>query len=241
MNSTAAMFDFSGKSVLVSGGTSGIGRAVAQSFVTAGADVVAAGLPAGQEALNGVRTEVLDVADHDSVRRLVDGMPQLDILVNAAGIIRRDDEFDAEVFSHVLDINLAGTMRLCQAAKAKLSRRGNGAIVNLASMLSFFGAPRAPGYSASKGGVSQLTRSLAVAWAAEGIRVNAVAPGWISTPLTEALQNDAARSAQLLSRTPFGRWGTPEDVAGPILFLCSDAASFITGAILPVDGGYSAA
>jgi NAD(P)-dependent dehydrogenase (short-subunit alcohol dehydrogenase family) len=126
------------------------------------------------------------------------------------------------------------------AAHPKLVK-GGGCVINIASMLSFFGGARVPAYSASKGGIAQLTRSLAVAWAADNIRVNAVAPGWITTPLTQALQNDAERSAQLLSRTPMGRWGSAEEIAGPVLFLSSEAASFITGAILPVDGGYSAA
>jgi len=108
-------------------------------------------------------------------------------------------------------------------------------------MLTFFGGPRVPAYSASKGGIASLTRSLAVAWASEGIRVNAVAPGWITTPLTHALHSNAERSAPILARTPMGRWGKPEEVAGAVLFLCSPAAAFITGAILPVDGGYSAA
>jgi NAD(P)-dependent dehydrogenase (short-subunit alcohol dehydrogenase family) len=162
------------------------------------------------------------------------------VLVNAAGIIRRDLEFDLDVFSHVLDVNLTGAMRVCMAAHPKLVKT-RGCIVNVASMLSFFGGGRVPAYSASKGGISQLTRSLAIAWAPDGIRVNAVAPGWIATRLTEALQRDAARSAQLVSRTPIGRWGRPEEVAGPVLFLSSDAASFMTGAIVPVDGGYSAA
>ncbi|MBV9266574.1 MAG: SDR family oxidoreductase, partial [Acidobacteriaceae bacterium] len=112
---------------------------------------------------------------------------------------------------------------------------------NVASMLSFFGAARVPAYSASKGGVAQLTRSLAIAWASDGIRVNAVAPGWITTRLTQALQNDPRRSAELVSRTPMGRWGRPEEIAGPVLFLSSEAASFMTGAVVPVDGGYSAA
>jgi NAD(P)-dependent dehydrogenase (short-subunit alcohol dehydrogenase family) len=184
--------------------------------------------------------EELDVRDDEAVRTLFAGIERLDFLVNAAGVLRRDDEFSPEVFASVLDINLTGTMRSCMAAHPLLSASG-GAVVNVASMLTFFGGARVPAYSASKGGVAQLTRSLALAWAAEGIRVNAVAPGWIATPLTQALQDDPARSAQLLGRTPMARWGRPEEIAGPVLFLCSEAAAFMTGAIVPVDGGYSAA
>src|SRR5690348_15611177 len=128
-------------------------------------------------------------------------------------------------------------MRLATAARPLLARQG-GTIVNTASMLSFFGGGLVPGYSASKGGVAQLTKSLAIAYAADGIRVNAVAPGWIATPLTEALQHDPARAGPILARTPMGRWGTPDDVAGPVLFLASAAAAFVTGVVLPVDGGY---
>jgi NAD(P)-dependent dehydrogenase (short-subunit alcohol dehydrogenase family) len=129
-------------------------------------------------------------------------------------------------------------MRTCSAAHRLLAQQG-GSIVNIASMLSFFGGPRTPAYSASKGGIVSLTRSLAVAWAKESIRVNAVAPGWIVTPLTQALHSDSVRSEPLVARTPMGRWGTPEDVAGAVIFLCSKAAAFVTGVVLPVDGGYS--
>ena len=234
------MFNFSGKSILITGGTSGIGRAVAQAFAAAGATVVAVGLPGLEPSADGIRDEHLDVSDTDAVRQLLSATPKLDVLVNAAGMIRRDDEFDIDVFAKVVDVNLTGTMRLCKAAHPHLQKT-RGCIVNVASMLSFFGGARVPAYSASKGGIAQLTRSLALAWAQDGIRVNAVAPGWIATPLTQSLQDDPARSAGLLSRTPFARWGRPEEIAGPVLFLCSDAASFMTGAIVPVDGGYSAA
>jgi NAD(P)-dependent dehydrogenase (short-subunit alcohol dehydrogenase family) len=234
------LFDFTGKSVLVTGGTSGIGRAVAQAFLGAGASVLAVGVRSDETLPPQIRTEILDITDNPAVDELLASVPELHIVVNAAGIICRDAEFDLDVFTRVVDVNLTGTMRVCMGAHPKLLQT-RGSIVNIASMLSFFGGARVPAYSASKGGIAQLTRSLAVAWAADQIRVNAVAPGWIATPLTQALQNDPVRSAQLISRTPIGRWGRPEEIAGAVLFLSSEAASFITGAVIPVDGGYSAA
>jgi NAD(P)-dependent dehydrogenase (short-subunit alcohol dehydrogenase family) len=233
------MYDFSGKNALVSGGTTGIGLAIARAFAAAGAKVIAAGLPGVTETRDVDACE-LDVTADDNVRTLLTALDSLDFLVNCAGIIRRDEEYEIGTFLRVLDVNLAGTMRMCAAAKPLLAAR-QGAIVNSASMLTYFGGPRVPAYSASKGGVASLTRSLAVAWAGDGVRVNAVAPGWITTPLTQALFSDAGRSAPILARTPMARWGKPEEVAGAVLFLCSPDAAFITGAILPVDGGYSAA
>ena len=233
-----------GQKALVTGGTQGIGAAVALQLAGMGAQVIAAGLPPAEGwnednplSAAGIRLTELDVSDPQSVSQLFSGIGELDILVNCAGIIRRGAEHDLEVFEQVIAVNLTGTMRVCSAARALLARRG-GAIVNLASMLSFFGGALVPAYSASKGGIAQLTRSLALAYAAEGIRVNAVAPGWIATPLTQALQDDEARSQALLQRTPLGRWGQPEDVAQVAAFLCTPAASFMTGAIVPVDGGY---
>lgn len=236
-----------GKKALVTGGTQGIGAAVARQLAGMGAQVIAAGLPPAQgwnEAHSataaGIRLSGLDVSDPHSVSELFSGLDGLDILVNCAGIIRRGAEHDLEVFEQVIAVNLTGTMRACSAARPLLGRNG-GCIVNLASMLSFFGGALVPAYSASKGGIAQLTRSLALAYAAEGIRVNAVAPGWIATPLTQALQEDEERSRALLQRTPLGRWGQPEDVAQVAAFLCTPAASFMTGAVVPVDGGYMAA
>lgn len=225
------------RTALVTGGAHGIGLGIARAFAATGARAVAADLVAPTDA-DGVEFCRLDVTSEAEIADLVRGLNRLDVLVNCAGVIRRDEEFELAMFEKVLDINLTGTMRMCSACRPLL-RESRGAIVNMASMLSFFGGPRVPAYTASKGGIAQLTKSLAAAWAADGIRVNAVAPGWIQTPLTEALREDPARSAAILSRTPLARWGTPEDVAGPVLFLCSKEAAFITGAILPVDGGYS--
>jgi NAD(P)-dependent dehydrogenase (short-subunit alcohol dehydrogenase family) len=237
---------FSGRIVLVVGGTSGIGLGCARAFRDVKAEVVATGATdaerqgASQDAQNhGISFRVLDVRQAVSIEQLVDGLSRLDVVVNAAGIIRRDAEHDPQTFADVLDINLTGTMRVCAAAKPKLAQTG-GSVVNLASMLTFFGGARVPAYSASKGGIGQLTKSLAAAWAADGVRVNAVAPGWITTPLTEALHNDPERSRPILARTPMARWGTPEEVAAAVVFLASPAARFITGTILPIDGGYLA-
>ncbi|MCF3934686.1 SDR family oxidoreductase [Acuticoccus sp. M5D2P5] len=237
---------YTGSQVLVTGATSGIGAGIARAFLAAGAAVTATGAtPREVEAakadpvLARADVRVLDVRDGDSVAALVAGHDRLDIVVNCAGVIRRQEEHDPEVFASVVDINLNGSMRVCAAARPLLARSEIGSIVNTASMLSFFGGGLVPAYSASKGGIAQMTKSLAIAYAADGIRVNAIAPGWIATPLTEALQKDEARAAAILSRTALGRWGQPEDLAGAVLFLSSPAAAFVTGTVLPIDGGYA--
>lgn len=230
--------------VLITGATSGIGAGIARAFAARGHRVAASGATQlevdtarADPAMAGVTFSQLDVRDAKGVDALVGELGPLDVLVNCAGVIRRAAEHDPAVFAEVIDINLNGTMRVCAAARAGLKER-RGCIINTASMLSFFGGGLVPAYSASKGGVAQLTKSLAIAYAADQIRVNAIAPGWIATPLTQALQDDPVRAGPILARTPLGRWGTPEDVAGPVLFLASNAARFMTGVVLPVDGGY---
>jgi NAD(P)-dependent dehydrogenase (short-subunit alcohol dehydrogenase family) len=227
---------------VVAGGTRGIGEAVSRALAREGWRVVAGGIGADEIAAfkpdAAIETVQLDVTDDASVAALIARCDRIDALVNCAGIVvRQGGEFEIAGFSRVLDVNLVGTMRMCVAAKPKLAAAG-GAIVNTASMYSFFGAPHAPAYAASKGGVAQLTKSLAIAWAGDNIRVNAIAPGWIATELSRAAREDAARSRTIVARTPLARWGEPEDVAGAVLYLLSDAARFVTGAVLPVDGGY---
>jgi len=235
---------FEGRAVLVTGGTSGIGEAIADAFASLGARVTVTGATAREADAARARAGsklaeacALDVRDDAAIRALVGGLSRLDVLVNAAGVIRRDSEHDPDVFADTVAINLTGTMRCCAHARSKLAA-SRGSIVNIASILSIFGGARVPGYAASKGGVAQLTRSLAIAWAEEGVRVNAIAPGWVRTALTQPLQDDGRRSEAIVARTPIGRWAEPADIAGAAVFLASPAAAFVTGVLLPVDGGY---
>jgi|TARA_B110000967_G_C18766294_1_gene500592 NAD(P)-dependent dehydrogenase (short-subunit alcohol dehydrogenase family) len=227
------------KIVLISGGTSGIGLALAEGFATANYQVMAIGLgelPADNESIS---FKQVDVRDMQHIKEIISQLPTIDLLINAAGILKRGAELEPDIFAQVIDVNLNGTMRCCNAAREKLAL-ARGSIINIASMLSYFGGGLVPAYSASKGGVVQLTKSLAIAYAAEHIRVNAIAPGWIETPLTSDLRADPERNIDILKRTPMQRWGKTNELVGPALFLASDAASFITGSTLNVDGGYSA-
>jgi NAD(P)-dependent dehydrogenase (short-subunit alcohol dehydrogenase family) len=217
---------------VVTGAAGGIGGALLSAFRNAGYRVIGV----DRVAADGVTS--LDVTDTAAVAAFAASIDTLDALINAAGVLRLLQEYDPGEFAGVVDINLTGTMRMAVACRPALAK-ARGSIVNIASMHAIFGAPLSPAYAASKAGVVQLTKSLAVAWAEDGIRVNAIAPGWIETPMTIPARSDAGRNRAILERTPLGRWGTPADLVGPALFLASDAARFITGALLPVDGGYS--
>ena len=231
------------KQALVTGGTRGIGFGIASALLEAGYAVTVTGLTPDEIVATPKRPHLnammLDVTSDSAISASMIGLERLDVLINCAGtILREGKEFTIEGFQKVLDVNLTGTMRMCVAAKPLLEASG-GCIINTASLWSFFGGGLTPAYTASKGGVAQLTKALAVAWAPT-IRVNAIAPGWIETELTKAAQADQARSDAIIARTPQGRWGTPDDIGGAVVFLCSEAAKFITGTVLPIDGGYLA-
>jgi len=234
------MVDFSGRRVLVTGGTSGIGAAIAAAFVKAGAAVTVTGTQASAAAYAdlppGVAYRPLRLEDRDSVLALAAGFDALDVLVNNAGRTTVPEDFDAAV-----DGNLKGVHALIQACLPMLSQsdqKGGGAVVNIASMMAYFGNSMFPGYSASKAGLLLLTKSLAQGWGGRNVRINVVAPGPVRTPMTIRYADDPAYGPGTAQRIALGRWGEPEDIAAPVLFLAGPGAAFITGECLPVSGGY---
>ncbi len=243
----ALQIDLSDKVALVTGGATGIGHAIACGFLEAGASVVATARSDSSLAScdpvtpHGTLTlKKLDVTNELSIETLLNDIGGLDILVNNAGMVKRGLEFQTEDFADVINANLMGAQRMAKHCLPKLAL-SRGCILNVASMWSYFGSRFAPAYTASKTGLVGLTRSLAHAWAEHGIRVNAVAPGWIATKMTKPLRDDSDQYQAIRNRIPMGAWGTPEDLAGAAVFLCSPAASYVTGALLPVDGGYAIA
>lgn len=225
---------------IVTGGGTGIGAATAVVLDQAGYEVVALGLDRTDELPDHIRFDEINLSNRDEIDRIFGSFDEISALVNCAGILRQQREWDPEDFSAVLDINLTAVLNCANAARPGLAKAG-GAIVNIASMWSFFGSPGSPAYAASKSGIVALTRSMAVAWADHGIRVNAVAPGWIETRMSAKAKSDPERSRRINDRIPAGRWGKPGDVANVIRFLASDDAAYITGTVIPVDGGYSIA
>lgn len=233
-----------GRTAVVIGGTGGLGGAIAAAFINepdcrvfiTGATSAEVESAQSDPSLRGAEITVLDVRDNSAVTSYFSRLDRLDVLLNAAGIMSSPADFTPEGFERTVDINLTGTARVCFAAHSLLAAsRGN--IINFASVMSFRGTATGPAYSASKAGVMLLTKSLATAWGST-IRVNALAPGFIETPMTVSVRADAARSKRITDHTPAGRWGTPDELVGAALFLASDAAGFVNGIVLPVDGGY---
>jgi 2-dehydro-3-deoxy-D-gluconate 5-dehydrogenase len=247
------LFDLSGRVAVVTGGNGGIGLGMARGLAAAGATIVVAArnsekAVAAVAALGGSSAFIgLDVADESSCRAVIeqtaDRFGRLDILVNNAGTsIRKPPEtYTATEWHAVLDTNLTGAFLCSQGAHPVMRQSGGGKIINIGSMFALFGSAYAAPYAASKGALVQLTKSLAAAWANDNIQVNAVLPGWIDTELTQdARQQVAGLHERVLARTPAGRWGVPEDLAGIAVFLASPASDFVTGAAIPIDGGFSA-
>ncbi|MEP7453935.1 SDR family oxidoreductase [Phyllobacterium sp. SB3] len=234
---------FSGRTVLVSGGTGGIGSALAEGFAAAGASVIATGssqnrvTAAWPKVSDRLRFEQLDVRDAAEVDTFFAKLERLDVLVNCQGVARPDAEWNEETFLEVMDINLNSAMRLSRAAFPLLKATG-GSIINLASMLSYLADDSVPAYTASKTGIVGLTRALAHKYGRDGVRVNAVAPGYHKTQMTQPLWSVEASAGKIAERSALKRWGTTGDLIGPVLFLASPAAEFVTGVTLPVDGGY---
>lgn len=252
--STLSTFDLSGKTALVTGCKRGIGFAMAEALAEAGADIIGVSAtlePEGSEIAQRVEklgrkftayscdfSERKNVRDFASTVLAANGAP--DILVNNAGTIKRAPaaEHSDEYWDEVIEVNLNAQFILSREIGSKMIERGSGKIIFTASLLTFQGGITVPGYAASKGGIGQLTKALANEWAGKGVNVNAIAPGYIATDNTEALREDPTRSSQILARIPAGRWGEPEDFKGPILFLASDAANYVHGTTLVVDGGW---
>jgi 2-dehydro-3-deoxy-D-gluconate 5-dehydrogenase len=246
-------FDLTGRVALVTGANAGIGQAIAVALAGAGADVACVGRSRATGTVGAIRElgrRVLDIeADLSSIQpisrvteQVIDGLGGLDILVNNAGIIRRADSLQLSEadWDEVLDTNLKSAFFLAQAAGRHMIAQGHGKIINIASMLSFQGGIRVASYTASKSAIAGVTRLLASEWAPHGINVNAIAPGYIATRNTAALQSDAVRNRQILDRIPAGRWGAPEDLTGAAVFLASAASDYVHGHILAVDGGWLA-
>ncbi len=232
-------FSVAGKTVLITGGAGGIGGAFARAFIAHGAKVIVADLNLPAETAPAIRYETLDVRDDKAVEALAASVNVLDVVIHCAGRLVRWEEYKPEVFMDILNIHLVGNLRLANAFRPHL-KVSKGCLINIASMYSYFGAPHIPAYSAAKTAIVSLTKSLAISFASDGIRVNAIAPGWIKTEISRPGRENPEFNAKVVARLPGGEWAAPEDVAGTAIFLASAASRLITGVTIPVDGGYSA-
>lgn len=251
MTETARLFDLTGRVAVVTGASRGLGRGMAAALAAAGAEVVAvsrspatvlaADLQRAGHKCHLVPADLGDPAQVETViPRAVEAAGQVDILVNNAGTIARAPAVDVPLadWHRIFQLNVHAVFRLCQAAARTMLPRHRGKIINVASLLSFSGGILVSPYAASKGAVAQLTKALANEWAPQGINVNAIAPGYMATELTQALQHDPERNAAILARIPAGRWGTPEDLNGAVVFLAAPASDYVHGHLLAVDGGW---
>ena len=237
--------DLEGRTALVTGSSTGIGRAIADIFLANGAEVIGLQRRRPEGVSGRYHFAEADLADPESLRGVAEDVlsrHRVDILVNNAGTTLRHpfEEFPLKDWDHVFQVNLRSVVELMQVFGRPMLERGSGKVINIASMLSFTGGIATAAYSASKGGIAQLTKSVANEWAGRGVNVNAIAPGYIDTDLNAPLRADPVRDGQILARIPAGRWGLAADIAGAALFLASDAASYLHGVVLPVDGGYLA-
>lgn len=233
-------FSVRGKHVLITGGTGGIGGAFAEAFTEAGAHVTIVDIaPPRSELPAGLKFEQVDLCDDDAVAALGARTEKMDVVIHCAGRAALNQEYSPIVFNQIVNLHLTGALRLANAFRPHL-KASRGCIIHIASMTSYFAAPYAPAYGAAKTGIMSLTRTLAVEFAGDGIRVNAIAPGWIDTPLTKVVQHDMPEmNRQIVERLPFGRWNTPDELAGLAVFLASPASSILTGVTIAADGGYS--
>lgn len=235
---SAPDFSVNGQHVLISGGAGGIGTAFARAFRDAGATVTICDIkPPGRD--EGFAFETLDVRDNGAVRALAEKIKTLHVLIHCAGRLIRHEEHQPEVFSDIVDIHLVGNLRLATAFRPHLAKT-KGCLINIGSMYSYFGSAMIPGYAAAKTAIVGLTKSLAVAYAEDGIRVNAIAPGWINTEISRRGREEEAFNNKVMARLPTKRWSEPEELAGTAVFLASPAARLINGVTIPVDGGYVA-
>src|SRR5215469_9227019 len=237
---TAPDFSVAGKQVLISGGTGDIAMAFAKAFLDLGAEVIACDLaPPKQGMDNRIKYEQLDVRNDVAVTALAERIAKLDVLIHCAGRVLPFEEFKSEVFMDILDNHLVGNLRLANAFRPHL-KASKGCLINIASMYSYFGSPRAPAYGAAKTAIVSLTKSLALAFVEDGIRVNAIAPGFIKTQLSRAGREEPEYNDKVVARIPSGEWSEPEELAGAAIFLASSASRLINGVTIPIDGGYTA-